>query len=791
MHGSDGSILPQNARMESGQTAEEAASGALQPKMPQPIGGEVPLQTARQTQRQTPRQSRRQTPRWWRRFVVVSRRVNLFVWLEALSVVALIMALAATYIAYSQDPEQGALLPTLQVSVLLMATLIPAMAILVFGGRRLALRRAAGSTARLHVRLVFFFSIVAAVPTLLVAGFAAFLFQSGVAFWFSDDSRGLLENANQLAQSYYDANQREVEQETVTMASDMRVVLERVPRTDPDFPDFYARQALGRQISESLVLQRVEDGSLRTWAVFNVMEGNMPIAFSEAALPKLDAGEFVVVQGGPDRIAAIAPIDKSAGIYLYNARTTEETMFNSWASAQAISTAYEKLNREALTVQLRFNIALVVVSLFLVGMAVWFALRFADRQVEPLTDLVGAARKVGQGNFALRVEGRTGADEIGLLNRAFNRMTAQLEKQTHALVSANRQIDDRRAFMEAVLESVSAGIISVDEDSRVLLMNSSAQSLLEQTEQCGAVADIEGASLADLSPEICQMVREGVERSIVNHAKGKELRTLAVKVAPGSSGYVITFEDITRQLLDQRQAAWSDVARRIAHEIKNPLTPIQLATERLKRRYRKQVDKGEDAELFDELTSTIVRQVGDLRKMVDEFSSFARLPKPVFRTEDAVDLVRQAVFLQEVAHNGIDFSVDASGVESREIRCDRHQLGQAMTNVLKNAVEAIEARAAEARGAYAGAIDVTLVSEAEHLSVTVQDNGVGLPSDRERLTEPYVTTREKGTGLGLAIVNKIVDEHGGDMVFASGPVGETRVTMRFARDPQIKEGDPA
>ncbi|MEM6827517.1 MAG: ATP-binding protein [Pseudomonadota bacterium] len=729
------------------------------------------------------------TPIWWRRIVIGSRRANLFVWIEAVAAIALVLAIFATYFAYSQKPEEAGTLPTMQVSLLLMATLVPAMAILVLVGRRLALRRAAGSTARLHVRLVFLFSMIAAVPTLLVAGFAAFLFQTGVDFWFSDDSRGLMENANALAQNYYDANQRDVQDETITMASDMRDTLQLVPISNPDFPDFYAYQAQSRKINESLILQRIDDNTLRTAAIFNLMEDNRPLEFSEAALPKLDAGEFVVVEGSRERIAAIAPIDKRSGIYLYNARTTEETMFNSWADAQAISTAYDTLNREARTLQLRFNVALVVVSLLLVGLAVWFALRFADRQVEPLTDLVGAARKVGQGNFALRVDGRTGADEIGLLNRAFNRMTAQLEKQTQALVSANRQIDDRRAFMEAVLESVSAGIISIDEERRVLLMNSSAQSLLESADACEPGMDIEGAFLSTLSPEIDQMVREGTRRAIVTHAVGNELLTLAVKVAPGSSGHVITFEDITRQLLDQRQAAWSDVARRIAHEIKNPLTPIQLATERLKRRYRKQMDVGEDAELFDELTNTIVRQVGDLRKMVDEFSSFARLPKPVFRSEDAVDLVRQAVFLQEVAHSGIEFSVDATKVSTREIRCDRHQLGQAMTNVLKNAVEAIEARASEARGAYAGEIAVKMANSTDYLTVSVEDNGVGLPADRERLTEPYVTTREKGTGLGLAIVNKIVDEHGGEMAFAASETGGTTVTLRFARDPQISESE--
>jgi len=276
-------------------------------------------------------------------------------------------------------------------------------------------------------------------------------------------------------------------------------------------------------------------------------------------------------------------------------------------------------------------------------------------------------------------------------------------------------------------------------------------------------------------------VEASLSSGIVNWTKGGELLTLAVKVGDAPEGRVITFEDITRQILDQRQAAWSDVARRIAHEIKNPLTPIQLATERLKRRYRKQIES--DGELFDELTSTIVRQVGDLRKMVDEFSSFARLPKPVFRPEHVHDLVKQALFLQEVAHPEIDFHLSSEGEIELQIDCDRHQVGQAMTNVLKNAVEAIEARARNAEPDYRGRITVTMTATPDVLTVAVEDNGVGLPQDRERIVEPYVTTREKGTGLGLAIVNKIVEEHGGDMTFGGAPGGGTRVTLRFARDP--------
>ena len=721
--------------------------------------------------------ARRQTPRWWRRFVVTSRRQNVFAYIEIIAAIAFLAMVASTWATFTNAPPNGELLPSRQVAGLLIGTLVPAMALLVLAGRRIALRRAAGSTARLHVRLVFFFSMIAAVPTLLVAGFAAFLFQSGVDFWFSDDSRGLMEKTNQLAQGYYEENQLDLANETISMAMDMRAILGKVEVTDPNFALVYQYQAEPRDVIESAILQAMSDGTMRTAVVYGLSEESDPRTFAQASLEGLSSGEQVAVRGSSDRIEAVAPIDRDAGIYLYTARNAEAAGFRSWESARSISTAYDDLTKRARALQLRFNLALFFVSLALVGLAVWFALRFADRQVEPLTDLVAAAREVGAGNFALRVEGRTGADEIGLLNRAFNRMTAQLEKQTDALLSANTELEDRRSFIEAVLESVSTGVISIDADLNVLLMNARAQTMLGIESEAGQG----GTTLDEVAPQIGAMARAGLAQGVISHSRNGELLTFAVKIGRESDGQVITFEDITRQLLDQRQAAWSDVARRIAHEIKNPLTPIQLATERLKRRYRKQIEQ--DGDLFDELTSTIVRQVGDLRKMVDEFSSFARIPKPSFRPEDALDLVRQSLFLQEVAHPEVDYRLLA--VESGPLRilCDRHQLGQALTNTLKNAYEAIETKAQSADVDYRGKIAVEVEQGENFVTVVVEDNGIGLPQDRVNILEPYVTTREKGTGLGLAIVNKIVEEHGGEMTFTSVESGGTRVTMRFARDP--------
>ena len=715
---------------------------------------------------------------------VFARRANLFAWLEAAAAAALVVMLIFSWLTIARSAERTALVPAAQAAVMLVGTLIPALALLVLIGRRLAIRRAGGRTARLHVNLVFFFSLMAAIPTLLVAVFASLLFQSGVAFWFSDNSRGILENANNLARGYYDENQREVGDNALTMAGDLRAYLAQGELTDSGFELFYAQQVYFRELNESAILQQAPDGTLRTVAIVDPEDDIDRRRVAPETIARLAAGADVVPIVTPERIEAVTPIDREARLYLYIARNSDADALTQYERALSVVESYDTLTRRARVLQLRFNLALFAVSLFLVGLAVWAALRFADRQVKPLGELVTAAREIGSGNYAMRVAGRQGPDEIGLLNRAFNRMTAQIERQTTALVGANRQLAERRAFIEAVLQSISAGIVSVDGAGQVTLMNASAQELLRG----GAGPPPLGVQLSAIAPEIAALVhesaRDGVRGGRVQYQREGELLTLAVRLSPAADGYVITIEDITRQLLDQRQAAWSDVARRIAHEIKNPLTPIHLATERLNRRYRKQI--AIDVELFDELTGTIIRQVGALRKMVDEFSSFARLPKPVFRSEDPVDLVRQALFLQEVAHPEIGYGFDCPEPIGA-IACDRHQFGQAMTNVLKNAAEAIEARhrlgGGEGPDAYEGRVTVVMRADDESCTVAVSDNGVGLPGPSERIMEPYVTTREKGTGLGLAIVKKIVEEHGGDIVFASAPGGGTRALLRFARDP--------
>ncbi|HWU01402.1 MAG TPA: ATP-binding protein [Novosphingobium sp.] len=726
----------------------------------------------------------RRWPRWWRRVLVRARRANLEPYAWGVSIFAFLAATLWAGLAVSDRAAKGELLPATLTATLLVSTLVPAMAILVLVGRWMALRRAAqsiGGKGRLHTQLVLLFSIIAAVPTLLVVIFASWLFQSGVEFWFSDNSRGLLENANKLARGYYEQTQRDVSNEAIAMTSDLRYILSQTSIVSFEFRQALSYQVLQRGLDEVAIQRKGANGQLATVAIVDPGRNDGRIRITPEELRRIDAGEPIIVSAKADRIEAVTAIDRQAGLYLYAARTSDLLAISQGRRADNIVRAYQVLTQRARLLQLRFNIALFVASLALVGLSVWFALRFADRQVQPLYDLVEAARRVGEGNYAMRVLGRNGADEVGLLNRAFNRMAAQIEQQTSALVGANQQIDERRAFMEAVLESVTAGVISLDAGGRLRLMNPSAKKVLLGP----APAPPSGTMLSEISQPLAGMVAKGNGEGVVQHGISGDLRTLAVRITTSHhgqavSGHVITFEDITRQLLDQRAAAWSDVARRIAHEIKNPLTPIQLATERLSRRYRKQIS--DNPELFEELTSTIIRQVGDLRKMVDEFSSFARLPKPVFRPEDPVDLARQSLFLQEVARPDLAFSF-VTQPDIGLIACDRHQFGQAMTNVLKNATEAIEARQKATEGDYLGRIDVVLSQSEDSVTATITDNGIGLPQDRERIVEPYVTTREKGTGLGLAIVKKIIEEHGGEMTFASAEDGGTVVAMRFARDP--------
>jgi len=687
--------------------------------------------------------------------------------------------LAVSYVMLTRDGAPGTMLSPGLIAGLLIGNLVPAIALMVLLSRKIARARAVAralGTGQLHTRLVAIFSLIAAVPTVVVAIFASFLLQSGLEFWFSDRARGMLENTAQLAQSTYTSEVNRVGGEAVTMVADFNKYLGPRPMQNPRFDEYLAFQTFQRSLNEAAIVSITNTGQVtisRGVTYYDGLIDQSQLAQALAQLKGQTQAAEVVTQG---RIAVIAPMTSDPGTYLFVSRQVSEDFRKQIESATGVLTDYRSLLERSRTNQLQFNAALLALALFVAAVAIFAALKIADRLLKPVEQLVDAAGRIEEGDFTARVPIIGDPDdEIATLGTAFNRMTGRLQEQTGALMAANQQLDTRRAFIEAVLSSVTAGVVALDGPGRILLTNRSAETLLHHGEE-----GIEGKELADVSPELGEFL-SGESRDanvLVNLAEGP--RTLAVKRMRYADGSVLTFDDITDQLSDQRRAAWSDIARRIAHEIKNPLTPIQLAAERLQRRYGDEVTS--DPETFARLTDTIVRQVADLRRMVDEFSNFARMPKPVFREENIQDIARAALFLHEVAHPGITFNLDPPSGEIRMV-CDRRQLSQALTNIVKNAVEAIELRRNRGEQNPEGdRIELCIRREADQLIIDLTDTGVGLPQDRERLTEPYMTTRVRGTGLGLAIVKKIVEEHLGEIAFLDRAGGGTRVRIAFDAD---------
>ena len=668
----------------------------------------------------------------------------------------------------------GTLLSPPLIALLLVANLIPAIALMVFLSRRVAMARAEkGGLAggRLHTRLVALFSVIAAAPTVMVVIFASLLFQSGLEFWFSDRARGMIENSVELARTTYSREVERVSLQTITMSGDLAGYLREVPIEDRRFAEGFVGQVLQRELSEAIIVQVDGKGVIRSLGLVNPYDRPLESVITKEGLADLTDKEVVSINSA-DRIGALARLDYLPGTYVYAARVFDPQFRLQIRRADEVQRTYGDLVDRSRVYQLRFNAALLLGALLIVGLAIFTALKIADRLVRPVGQLVAAAGRVEEGDFSTRVPVYEPQDEIALLSSAFNRMTGRLQEQTGALVSANEQLETRRAFIEAVLSSVTAGVVALDAEGSILLVNRSAENLLEPKGE-----EIEGRNLKDISADLAEfMTGEARDANVAIAAEGGQ-RTLAVKRVRYADGAVLTFDDITEQLTDQRRAAWSDIAQRIAHEIRNPLTPIQLAAERLQRRYGKEVTS--DQETFERLTGTIIRQVGDLRNMVDEFSNFARMPKPVFRPENIHEIVRAALFLHEVAHPGITFGIDPAKADIALV-CDRRQLSQALTNVVKNAVEAIEVRRNRGETNFDGdRVDVRVRSVKDEVVIDVNDTGVGLPADRERLTEPYMTTRVRGTGLGLAIVKKIVEEHIGEIAFLDRAGGGTHVRIAF------------
>jgi two-component system, NtrC family, nitrogen regulation sensor histidine kinase NtrY len=707
--------------------------------------------------------------------------------------IAIVLAAAAlasgiaTYLALTGAPPFGPgassvliLLNLDLVLLLALATLVAKRVVGIWAERR---RGLAGS--RLQVRLVGLFGLIAVLPTIIVAVFSYLFFSFGVESWFSDKVRTAISESVAVADAYVREHQQAIRADALAMASDLDRSAANLQLNPQYLAPVLAAQAAMRGLTEAAIVDNKGTMLARTGLVF-------ALGFEDVgkdALRRAQQGEVVIMTDDrEERVRALVRLNELSDLYLYVGRFIETRVLAHREQTHLAAAQYERLEGQRSGFQITFAAIYILVAMLFLAAAILIGVHFAAQLADPISGLVGAAEKVRAGDLSARVPEGERDDELSSLSRAFNRMTYQIQSQQAELIEANRQLDERRRFTETVLTGVSAGVIGLDRGGRIYLPNRSASALL------GVDLDLSiGEDLAEIAPEMAGLLEEVALRpdrlaqGQVQIADNGSTRTLHVRIAAEHddneiSGFVVTFDDITELLSAQRKAAWADIARRIAHEIKNPLTPIQLSAERLRRKYLKDIKK--DPETFKICTDTIVRHVEDIGRMVDEFSSFARMPAPILKPEDLAAIVERAVFLERTAHPKIAFDTHFAA-RPVPLRCDARLVGQALINILKNAVESIEGRIAEGGPTPSGQIAVS-VETGRHVAITVADNGKGLPQQgRERLTEPYVTTRTKGTGLGLAIVKKIMEDHRGELELSDRGGGGARVRLVFAGEPQL------
>ena len=689
----------------------------------------------------------------------------------ALAAVALVLGIA-TFSLLAGGVPLG-LRPNLAFALVLANAAVLLLLAVVLAGRvtRVLVDRRRGSAgSRLHVRLVLLYSGVAVVPAIVVAVFATAFFDLGIQAWFNDRVQTALEESLQTAQGYLDEHRNTIRADALAMANDLGQA-GHILGDDPDrFVRLLATQAALRGLTEAVVYEPVTGQVI---VAAGPMAGLADEAPPSWATDTARRGEVVVMDaGGGTRVRAVVQINTTPALMLMIDRPVDPEILDHMGRVQKAVAEYDRLTQNRSGLQITFVLIFAVVTMLVLAAAILIGLVLANQIARPIGALILAAERVRAGDLSVRVPEATTADEIAGLSRAFNRMTGQLAAQRAELMDAYGQIDSRRRFTDSVLAGVSAGVIGLDAEGQIELPNRAASDLLG-VDLLGEI----GRRLGDVVPELAELIaaaQAGPDRAHtaeLQHGPAARRRTLLVRIGTDRSGtqadaargygFVVTFDDITELQSAQRKAAWADVARRIAHEIKNPLTPIQLSAERLKKRFAKEI--ASDPETFTQCADTIIRHVGDIGRMVDEFSSFARMPQPSIRPEDVGRAVREAMVLQRNAHPEIAY-VTAIPERGPVARCDRRLLGQALTNLLQNAADAVAMRPG------AGHIEVRVTEDAGEVRIAVADDGIGLPAqDRARLTEPYVTHKPKGTGLGLAIVKKIMEDHGGRVTLEDRP----------------------
>lgn len=636
-------------------------------------------------------------------------------------------------------------------------------------------RRQGVAGTQLHTRLVMLFSFVAVIPTIVVAVFSVLLFDFGMRSWFSERIGTAVDASQVVAESYLEEHRQNIRGDALAMANDLNRDASVLNVSPKKLMKVITAQATIRNLTEVVVFE--SSGKVLARTGLSLTFDFEP--FPEAAFQRARAGEVATITSEKDRIRAIIRLNNFVDTYLYVGRFVDPEILAYIDKTKRAAAQYQDLEGKRFDIQITFALIFSIMALLLLFAAVWVGLTLATRLATPIGELMLASRRISSGDLTARVSDTSEVDELDMLGKAFNNMTHQLQVQRDDLIAAHQEEDNRRRFTEAVLGGVSAGVIGLDHKGTITLPNRSAASLLGVK-----ITDMNNKSLGDVVPEMVPLfdmakLSNKVEvpyfnqvEALIELTREDKQITLMTRITAEVSGkkingFVVTFDDISELQSAQRVAAWGDVARRIAHEIKNPLTPIQLAAERLQKKYLPSIDT--EIDLFITLTDTIVRQVEDIGSMVDEFSSFARMPRAVMKEIELVDLVKEQVSLQETAHSDINFFLE--GVEEKiTVQCDARQVRQVITNLLQNSVDSIATRN-DASKTYSGKIKILLSIEERFGSIVISDNGKGLPKEnRHRLTEPYVTTREKGTGLGLAIVAKILEDHRGIFRIEDGGV---------------------
>lgn len=628
-------------------------------------------------------------------------------------------------------------------------------------------RRAKRAGAKLHSRLVTLFAVIASVPAILVAIFATVTLDRGLDSWFSNRTKAIINNTTAVANAYLSEHREGLRRDVLMMARDLTRAAEVLMEDTRRSQNFITAQAALRSMPQALIVQR--DGAVVLAASSN--KAILPDLPPDEAFDAANNGDPVLITVSErSQVRALMKLQGFDGYYLYATRFVAANVLDHLSRSDAAVREYSSMETRRYEAQLTFALVYIVLTLVILLSAIWLGLLIANRMVQPISALIKATQKLGDGDLSARVrdDDRNG-DEVGQLARTFNTMAERISNQQTELITARDDLDERAKFTEMVLSGVSSGVIGVDENGRINHVNEAAEFVfnLDETEVAGRKLEDVIPAFAELLKTDGKKIKTGKIKQVAIRDRDGNEHSLSVSTAQSDTAYgvnfVITFDDVTNLISAQRTAAWADIARRIAHEIKNPLTPIQLSAERLQSKYGRNIEDQPD--VFAQCTHTIIRQVEDIGRMVDEFASFARMPKPVMREFDAADIVSQAVFLQRIAHPEISYRFEQEG--TLMMVGDKRQLSQALTNALKNAQEAVSIKDLDEARAV---IEVRLETSDNELKISVFDNGPGWPKkNRYSLVEPYNTSRVQGTGLGLSIVKKVMEDHSGFLLLEDAP----------------------